>query len=61
MKFSPLRDDFWSSGFSSKSAIVRPINNQHNISIVGPQIIPLPFLILNDSPVNMDFMLELLG
>lgn len=29
--------------------------------MAGPQIIPLPFLMLNDSPVNMDFMLELFG
>lgn len=61
IKFRPLRDYFWDSDFSLKSAIVRPINNQHNISMAGPQIIPLPFLMLNDSPVNMDFMLELFG
>lgn len=57
IKFSSIRDNFRSRDFSLKSA--RSINNQHDTTMAGPPNNPPTLLMLNDSPVNMDFMLEL--
>lgn len=61
MKFSSVRDNFRSSDFSLKSATARSINNQHDTSMAGPPNNPPTLLMLHDSPVNTDFMLELFG